>query len=141
MLGGSCSCAISVHGILASFVFSSLFRPLTSLFPVDASHSPVSPMIPARTQKQGGRVCYLYGNVSKICRHAGNCREEQPKTHPQKPTVGHRLTKGAPSAKEAIGVQEDERPGPNSKRAARQIRRHCQATAAPCPCVRGIQGG
>ena len=44
------------------------------------------------------------------------------------------------NAKPAIGFRADERPGPNSKRVARQIRRHCQATAAPCPCVRGIQG-
>src|SRR5208282_45107 len=54
MLRERCSCAISVHGILASFVFSSLFRPLTPLFPLDASHSPVSLIIPAHTQKQGG---------------------------------------------------------------------------------------
>jgi len=45
------------------------------------------------------------------------------------------------NTKPAIGVQADERPGPNSERGARQIRRHSQATAAPCPCVRGIQGG
>ena len=45
------------------------------------------------------------------------------------------------NAKAAIGFRADERSGPNNRRAARQIRRHCQATAAPCPCVRGIQGG
>jgi hypothetical protein len=52
------------------FAFSSISRPLTPLFPLDTSHSPVSPFFPLLTQKQGGRRCYLPGNVSRKCRRA-----------------------------------------------------------------------
>jgi hypothetical protein len=56
MLRVSCSCAISVHDILASFVFSSLFRMLSPTIPVHPRNAPVSPIIPVHTQKQGGGV-------------------------------------------------------------------------------------
>ena len=36
------------------FVFSSLLRMLTPLFPLDANHSPATPLFPLHTQKQGG---------------------------------------------------------------------------------------
>ena len=116
--------------------------------PAHTGGSPVSPIIPAHTQNRGGWGRVLNGNVSKICRRADIRREVEPKTRPprpgrgrRQPRVGHPLTKGAPTAKPASGLQADERPGPNSGRCLRQIRRHCQATAAPCPCVHGIQGG
>jgi len=53
MLRGRCSCAISGRPTASSFVFSSLLRPLTPLVPLDASHSPASPLFPLLTQKQG----------------------------------------------------------------------------------------
>ncbi len=55
MLRGSCSCAISELATPSSFVSPSLLRPLTPLFPLDASHSPITPLFPLHTQKQGGR--------------------------------------------------------------------------------------
>ncbi len=122
--------------------------PLSLTIPALTRRSPVSPIIPAHTQNRGVGVGYLNGNVPKICRRADIRREEESRTHSprpgrgrRQPRVGHPLTKGAPTAEPASGFQADERPGPSSGRAARPIRRRCQATAAPCPCVRGIPGG
>ncbi len=42
MLRGRCSCAISERPTTSAFVSPSLPRPLTPLFPLDTSHSPVS---------------------------------------------------------------------------------------------------
>src|SRR5208337_639895 len=54
MLRGRRFCAISDRPTPSPFASSSLFPPLTPLFPLDASHSPVTPLFPLLTQKQGG---------------------------------------------------------------------------------------
>jgi hypothetical protein len=168
MLRGRCSCAISGRPGTSSGTQTT--RPTPSSAPRlpatrhsslvtrhCSANSFVSPtskkffhksFVSPTSAKTGGGGCYPYGNVSKICRRADIRSEEELKTRPprpgrgrRQPRVGHRLTNGAPSAKSAIGLPADERPEPSSGRVARQIRRHCQATAAPCPCVRGIPGG
>src|SRR5208337_811500 len=55
MLRGSCSCAISERPTPSPFALSSLFRMLSPIIPVHPRNAPVSPIIPAHTQKQGGR--------------------------------------------------------------------------------------
>src|SRR5208337_2201088 len=70
MLRGSCSCAISERPTPSPFALSSLFRMLSPIIPVHPRNAPVSPIIPAHTQKQGGGGGYPNGNVSKICRRA-----------------------------------------------------------------------
>jgi len=68
MLRGRRSCTTSVRpGYLSQtqttrstadfFVLSSLFRILSPTIPVHRRHSPVSPIIPVHTQKQGGGGC------------------------------------------------------------------------------------
>jgi len=54
MLRGRCSCAISDRLTPSSFALSSLFRPLTPLFPLHPRNSPVTPLFPLLTHKQGG---------------------------------------------------------------------------------------
>src|SRR5208337_4200421 len=56
MLRGRCSCAISDRLTPSSFALSSLFRPLTPLFPLHPRNSPVTPLFPLLTHKQGGGV-------------------------------------------------------------------------------------
>jgi len=60
MLRGCCSCAISERSTPLPFAPPSLSRHLTPLFPLDASHSPVSPLFPLDTQKQGGTPLRWY---------------------------------------------------------------------------------
>jgi|SRR5271157_2493024 len=54
MLRGRCSCAISGRPTPSSFASSSLFPPLSALFPLHPRNSPVTPLFPLLTQKQGG---------------------------------------------------------------------------------------
>ena len=56
MLRGHRSCAVSERPRPSFFVSSSLYCPLTPLFPLHMRHSPVSPFFPLLTQKQGGGV-------------------------------------------------------------------------------------
>ena len=56
MLRGRRSCAISDRLTPSSFALSSLFRPLTPLFPLHPRNSPVTPLFPLLTHKQGGGV-------------------------------------------------------------------------------------
>src|SRR5208283_887432 len=65
MLRGRCSCASSIRPTPSSFASSSLSRLLTPLFPLDASHSPISPLFPLHTQKQG-RVAGVIGLVTYL---------------------------------------------------------------------------
>ena len=72
MLRGRCSRTISERPTLSPFASHSLSRLLTPLFPLDASHSPISPLFPLHTQKQG-RVAGVIGLVTyKICRRGDN---------------------------------------------------------------------
>jgi hypothetical protein len=57
MLRGRGSCAISERPTTSPFVSPSLLSLLTPLFPLDASHSPVTPLFPLHTQKEGGPPC------------------------------------------------------------------------------------
>jgi hypothetical protein len=50
---GRCDCAISGRPTTSPFVSPSLFHPLTSLFPLHASHSPASPLFPLDTRNRG----------------------------------------------------------------------------------------
>src|SRR5208283_1484067 len=81
---GRRSCAISERPTPSPFALSSCFPVLSLTIPAHPRHSPVSPIIPAHTQDRGGVgecLCYLYGNVSKICRRADNfvqSREKEP---------------------------------------------------------------
>jgi hypothetical protein len=54
MLRGCCSCAISERPTPSLFVSPSLLRLLTPLFPLHPRNSPVTPLFPLLTQKQGG---------------------------------------------------------------------------------------
>src|SRR5208283_2336166 len=54
MLRECCACAIPERASHSPFVSSSLSRSLTPLFPLDASHSPITSLFPLHTQKQGG---------------------------------------------------------------------------------------
>src|SRR5208337_1203029 len=54
MLRGRRSCAIASLPISSSFASVSLFRMLSPIIPVHPRHVPVSPIIPAHTQKHGG---------------------------------------------------------------------------------------
>jgi len=150
MLRGRRSCAISGRPGTSSGTQTTRSTPSSApQLPATRHSSLATKSCYSRTSaKTGGWGCYSHGNVSKICRRADIRREEELKTHPprpgrgrRQPKVWHPLTKGAPSAKAAIGLPADERPGPNSGRVAPQTQQRCQATAAPCPCVRGIQGG
>ena len=70
-------CATSERPTPSLFVLSSLFRMLSPTIPAHRSHSPVSPIIPALMQKQGGGGCYRNSNVPKICRRADNFRADR----------------------------------------------------------------
>src|SRR5271157_1738331 len=50
-------CAISERPAPSSFASSSLLRSLSALFPLHPRNSPVSPLFPLLTQKQGGGGC------------------------------------------------------------------------------------
>jgi hypothetical protein len=52
-------CAISERPIPSPFGLPSLFRLLSPIIPVDPGNSPVSPIIPVHTQKQGGGALLL----------------------------------------------------------------------------------
>src|SRR5208282_4934448 len=67
MLRGRGSCAISERPTASPFVSSSLSRPLTPLFPIDASHSPVTPLFPLDTQNRG--VPSLCGNYVELAKY------------------------------------------------------------------------
>jgi hypothetical protein len=52
-------CAISERPTRSLFAVPSLFRMLSPIIPVDPGNSPVSPIIPVLTQKQGGGALLL----------------------------------------------------------------------------------
>ena len=54
MLRRHCSCAISERPTPSPFVSPSLFRMLSPLLPLHPRNSPVTPLFPLHTQKQGG---------------------------------------------------------------------------------------
>jgi len=54
MLRGRCSCAISEVPTPSPFALPSLFRLLSPIIPLHRRHSPVTPLFPLHTQKQGG---------------------------------------------------------------------------------------
>ncbi len=60
MLRGRRSCAISERPTPLPFAVPSLFRMLSPTIPVHPRNSPVSPIIPVHTQKQGGGACGSY---------------------------------------------------------------------------------
>ena len=62
---GAAACAISERLICSLFASSSLFRMLSPIIPAHPRNAPVSPIIPALTQKRGVGVGYRNGNVPK----------------------------------------------------------------------------
>jgi|SRR5271157_258614 len=76
MLRGRCVFAILERPRPSLFSSSSFSLPLTPLFLLHARHSPVSPIIPVHTQKQGGGECPLqnaFANNSLVFSCHVNC--------------------------------------------------------------------